>query len=156
VPKRSAGLLLYRDRGHGVEVLLVHLGGPYWAGRDDGAWTVAKGEYGPGEDPAAAAEREFAEELGSPPPPGRRLDLGELRQSGGKWTRLWALSGDLDVDTVHSNTFEMQWPPRSGKQVSFPEVDRAAWFALPQARTKLLASLTPFLDRLVGELGIRW
>lgn len=150
MPKHSAGLLLYRDRGGGLEVLLVHLGGPYWAERDDGAWTVPKGEHEQGEDPAATAEREFAEELGCPPPTGARLDLGEVRQSGGKLTRLWALRGDLDVSCVHSNSFEMEWPPRSGRRASFPEVDRAAWFAVPEARSKLLASLTPFLDRLVA------
>ncbi len=149
MPKRSAGLLLYREGAGAVEVLLVHLGGPYWWGRDDGAWSVPKGEYAEGEDPAAAAEREFAEELGSAPPPGPRRDLGEVRQSGGKWTRLWALRGDFDVETVRSNTFEAQWPPRSGRLRSFPEVDRAGWFTLPEARVKLLASLTPFLDRLV-------
>jgi predicted NUDIX family NTP pyrophosphohydrolase len=152
VPKRSAGLLLYRDPGGGIEVLLVHLGGPLWARRDEGAWTVPKGEHSDAEDPAAAAEREFAEELGSPPPAGDRRDLGEVRQSGGKWTRLWALRGDFDVSTVKSNNFEMEWPPRSGRLRSFPEVDRARWFALPEARTKLLSSLTPFLDRLATSL----
>ena len=155
MPKHSAGLLLYRGSGHGLEVLLVHLGGPYWAKRDDGAWTVPKGEYEQGDDPKAAAQREFAEELGSAPPAGRLLDLGEVRQSGGKWTRLWALYGDLDVTVVHSNSFEMEWPPHSGRRSSFPEVDRAAWFTLPEARTKLLSSLTPFLGRLVAQLGTK-
>ena len=153
MPKHSAGLLLYRGSGHGLEVLLVHLGGPYWAKRDVGAWTVPKGEYEQGDDPKAAAQREFAEELGSAPPAGRLLDLGEVRQSGGKLTRLWAVSGDLDVDAVRSNSFEMQWPPHSGQRAMFPEVDRAAWFALPAARTKLLASLRPFLERLEEQLG---
>jgi len=152
VPKRSAGLLLHRPGPKGAEVLLVHLGGPLWAGRDAGAWTVPKGEYAPDDDPARCAEREFAEEIGRPAPPGARHDLGELRQAGGKWTRLWALAGDLDVDQVASNSFEIEWPPRSGRRQSFPEVDRAAWFPLEEARGKLLASLVPFLDRLLELL----
>lgn len=148
MPKRSAGLLVYRLRPRGPEVLLVHLGGPFWAGKDDAAWTVPKGEYLPGEDPTACAEREFAEELGTAAPSGARLELGEVRQAGGKWTRLWAVSGDLDVARVTSNTFELEWPPRSGRRRAFPEVDQAAWFELGDARTKLLPSLVPFLDRL--------
>jgi predicted NUDIX family NTP pyrophosphohydrolase len=151
MPKRSAGLLLHRRGGEGLEVLLVHPGGPLWASKDDGAWTVPKGEYADGEDPAATAEREFAEELGSPPPPGPRVDLGEVRQAGGKWTRLWAVEGDLEVSSARSNTFEMQWPPRSGRRASFPEVDRAEWFTVEAARSKLLASLVPFLDRLAAQ-----
>ncbi|HLX87497.1 MAG TPA: NUDIX domain-containing protein [Acidimicrobiales bacterium] len=149
MPKRSAGLLLHRSGAHGPEVLLVHLGGPLWAKKDAGAWTMPKGEYDPGEDPLAAAEREFAEELGQAAPPGPRRDLGEVRQSGGKLTRLWAVEGDLDVAVVHSNTFDMEWPPRSGRRQEFPEIDRAAWFPLDQARQALLTSLVPFLDRLV-------
>lgn len=150
VPKRSAGLLLHRRSGRGTEVLLVHLGGPLWSGKDVGAWTVPKGEYGEGEDPAACAEREFAEELGAAAPPGPRHDLGELRQAGGKWTRLWALQGDFDVASVQSNTFDMEWPPRSGRRAQFPEVDRAGWFTVEEASTKLLVSLVPFLDRLAA------
>lgn len=150
VPKRSAGLLLHRRRGRGTEVLLVHPGGPLWAGKDLGAWTVPKGEYGDDEDAAACAEREFAEELGRPAPAGPRRDLGELRQRGGKWTRLWAVQGDLEVDAVQSNTFEMQWPPGSGRRARFPEIDRAGWFTVEEAGTKLLPSLVPFLDRLAG------
>ena len=153
MPKRSAGLLLHRHGRRGTEVLLVHPGGPLWASKDDGAWTVPKGEYGEHEDPAAAAEREFAEEIGSPPPSGPRVDLGEVRQAGGKWTRLWAVDGDLDLSTVHSNTFDMEWPPRSGRMASFPEIDRASWFTVAEARAKLLASLVPFLDRLVEASG---
>lgn len=153
MPKRSAGILLHRRGAHGTEVLLVHPGGPFWASKDDGAWTVPKGEYGEDEDPGATAEREFAEELGSPPPTGARVDLGEVRQGGGKWTRLWAVDGDLDLASVHSNTFEMQWPPRSGRRASFPEIDRAGWFTVEEARAKLLASLVPFLDRLAGVLS---
>lgn len=153
MPRRSAGLLLHRRGSRGPEVLLVHPGGPLWASKDEGAWTVPKGEYAEGEDQAATAEREFAEELGSPAPPGPRLDLGEIRQAGGKWTRLWAVAGDLDVSTAHSNTFAMEWPPRSGRQQTFPEVDRAGWFTLEEARVKLLASLAPFIDRLAERLG---
>jgi predicted NUDIX family NTP pyrophosphohydrolase len=148
MPRRSAGLLLHRRGPHGLEVLLVHPGGPFWASKDEGAWTVPKGEYAEGEDQAATAEREFAEELGTAAPPGPRLDLGELRQAGGKWTRLWAVAGDLDVSLSRSNTFDMEWPPRSGRQATFPEVDRAGWFTLAEARVKLLPSLVPFLDRL--------
>jgi predicted NUDIX family NTP pyrophosphohydrolase len=152
VPKRSAGLLLYRRRAGRVEVLLVHPGGPLWATKDAGAWSVPKGEHEEDEDPASCAEREFAEELGVSAPPGARHDLGEVRQAGGKQTRLWAAEGDLEVGQVRSNTFEMEWPPRSGRRRSFPEVDRAGWFSLEEARAKLLASLRPFLDRLARAL----
>lgn len=151
MPKRSAGLLVHRRGAAGTEVLLVHPGGPLWANKDLGAWTVPKGEYGPDEDVLAAAEREFVEELGQPAPPGPRRDLGEVRQSGGKWTHLWAVEGDLDVSLVVSNTFDMEWPPRSGRVQRFPEVDRARWASLDAARGLLLASLVPFLDRLGGE-----
>lgn len=153
MPRRSAGLLLHRLGPNGPEVLLVHPGGPLWASKDQGAWTVPKGEYAEGEDEAATAEREFAEELGSAAPPGARFDLGEVRQAGGKRTRLWAVAGDLDVSSVHSNTFAMQWPPRSGREATFPEVDRAGWFTLDEARVKLLPSLVPFVDRLAAHLG---
>ena len=154
MPKRSAGLLVHRTGPDGgPEVLLVHPGGPFWARRDDGAWTVPKGEIEPGEQPMSVAEREFAEELGQPAPPGPRRDLGELRQAGGKWTQLWAVAGDLDVTVVTSNTFELEWPPRSGRIRSFPEIDRASWMAMPEARRKLLASLVPFLDRLLESLA---
>ena len=151
--KRSAGLLLHRAGATGVEVLIVHPGGPYWARRDEGAWTVPKGEYDEDEDPAAVAEREFAEEIGVPAPGGPRRDLGELRQAGGKRTRLWALEADLDVSSVTSNTFEIEWPPRSGRTAAFPEIDAALWAPLPAARAKLLASLVPFLDRLLALLA---
>jgi predicted NUDIX family NTP pyrophosphohydrolase len=151
MPKRSAGLLLHRPAPDGrLEVLLVHPGGPLWARRDDGAWTLPKGEYGAGEDPLEVAEREFAEELGQRPPDGVRVDLGELRQAGGKLTRCWAVAGEVDVAVVTSNTFDLEWPPRSGRIQAFPEIDRAEWMALADARRKLLASLVPFLDRLVA------
>lgn len=147
MPKRSAGLLLFRRRGS-TEVLLVHPGGPFWAKRDDGAWSVPKGEVGPDEDPLAVAIREFREELGQDPPNARSRALGEIGQPGGKRVEVWAVEGDLDVDIVRSNTFEMEWPPGSGRTSEFPEVDRAAWFDLAAARSKLLAGQRGFLDRL--------
>ena len=125
MPAQSAGLLPYRfDGGRILEVLVVHPGGPFWAKKDDGAWSVAKGEYEPGQDPQEAANREFAEELGQECPAGPRIDLGELRQPSGKLVRVWAVEGDLDVENVISNEFEMEWPPRSGKMAPWPEVDR--------------------------------
>lgn len=150
---RSAGILLHRSGPAGPEVLLVHPGGPYWARKDDGAWSIPKGEVGEGEDARACALREFAEELGTPPPEGELTPLGEVRQRGGKRVEAWALAGDLDPATVRSNTFTMEWPPRSGVRREFPEVDRAAWFALPAARVKLLAAQAPLLDRLDTFLG---
>jgi predicted NUDIX family NTP pyrophosphohydrolase len=151
--QRSAGILLYRRGGDGVEVLLVHPGGPFFARRDDGAWGIPKGLYEDDEEPLAAARREFAEELGSPCPAGEALDLGEVRQKGGKRVMAWAVEGDLDASTITSNTFELEWPPRSGRRESFPEVDRAAWFTLDAARVKLLAAQVEFLDRLAERLG---
>jgi predicted NUDIX family NTP pyrophosphohydrolase len=149
----SAGLLLYREGvSGGVEVLLVHPGGPFWARKDEGSWSIPKGELGEGEDPAARAEVEFAEELGQRAPPGPRLDLGEVRQAGGKRVRAWAVHGDIDARATTSNTFEMEWPPRSGEHRSFPEVDKAAWFSLAEARTKLLAGQLPLLERLESSL----
>jgi predicted NUDIX family NTP pyrophosphohydrolase len=145
----SAGLLLHRGAGDRLEVLLAHMGGPFWAKKDDGAWSIPKGEYEPDEDPLAAARREFTEELGSPPPDGADYrPLGEVRQKNGKVVTAWAVAGDLDVATVVSNTFEVEWPPRSGRRQEFPEVDRAAWFDLAAARPKLVAAQTEFLDRL--------
>ena len=152
MPKTSAGLLVYRSAATGLEVLLVHPGGPYWAKRDDGAWSLPKGEYDTGEDPAQVAIREFREELGVDPPRGPALFLGELRQRGGKHVAIWALEGDVDVTDVRSNTFMMQWPPRSGRMQSFPEVDRARWFGLDDARRKLLSGQVGFLDRLSALL----
>jgi predicted NUDIX family NTP pyrophosphohydrolase len=150
MPKRSAGLLLYRrvEEG-GLEVLLVHPGGPYWAKRDDGAWSVPKGELEEGEDPLDAAIREFREELGSHPPTDRPpVFLGEVRQSSGKLVSAWALEGDLDAGAVSSETFTMEWPPRSGRQSEFPEIDRAAWFGLDEARKRINPAQAAFLDRL--------
>jgi predicted NUDIX family NTP pyrophosphohydrolase len=149
---RSAGLLLYRADPDGVRVLLAHMGGPYWASKDARAWTIPKGEYEPDEDPLAAARREFEEELGSTPPTGAAArELGEIRQSGGKVVLAWAVPGDFDVTTVQSNTFELEWPPRSGKTRTFPEIDRAAWFDLDTARQKIVAGQVPFLDRIADR-----
>jgi len=150
----SAGLLLYRENAAGeIEVLLVHPGGPFWARKDAGAWSIPKGEYGERDDPAARAEEEFAEELGRRAPAGPRIDLGEVRQAGGKRVRAWAVRGDFDTRRATSNSFEMEWPPRSGEQRSFPEVDKAAWFSLDEARVKVLAGQLPLLDRLDASIG---
>lgn len=149
---RSAGLLLHRRVGGALEVLLVHPGGPVWARRDAGAWSIPKGEYAPEEEPLAAARREFAEELGSAPPEGETIELGEVRQKSGKRVRAWAIAGDLEPDRIHSNRFTMQWPPRSGRMQEFPEVDRAAWFGLERAREKINPAQVALVDRLVAEL----
>jgi predicted NUDIX family NTP pyrophosphohydrolase len=145
--KRSAGLLLYRERGGRLEVLLVHPGGPYWAKKDAGAWTIPKGEIGEGEDPLAAARREFEEETGMPAS-GDVVALTPCRQPGGKLVLAWALRGDLDAAAVRSNTFTLEWPPRSGRRQEFPEVDRAAWLSVDEAREKILRGQAPFLDDL--------
>jgi predicted NUDIX family NTP pyrophosphohydrolase len=147
-PRRSAGILLHRDAGGGIEVLLVHPGGPFWARRDAGVWSIPKGEYSDGEDPLDAARREFAEELGSRAPDGDPADLGEIRQKSGKVVHGWALAGDLDPVTIQSNTFTLEWPPRSGRMTEFPEVDRAEWFGLDRAREKINPAQAAFLDRL--------
>lgn len=149
----SAGLLLFRRAADGtLEVFLAHPGGPFWARKDAGAWSIPKGEHDPAEQPWDAAAREFAEEIGVAAPPGRRLDLGEVRQPGGKRVTAYAVEADLRIDAVRSNLFEMEWPPRSGALQSFPEVDRAEWFALDEARVKLLKGQAPFLDRLIDQL----
>ncbi|MFI1561536.1 NUDIX domain-containing protein [Streptomyces sp. NPDC020490] len=147
--RHSAGLLLYRRTGEGLEVLLGHMGGPFFARRDAGAWTVPKGEYEPGEESAReAARREFQEELGLPPPDGEAVPLGEVRQSGGKVVTAWAVEADLDPATVVPGTFRMEWPPGSGRPAEFPELDRVAWFALERAREVIVKAQTAFLDRL--------
>lgn len=148
---RSAGVLLYRRRPS-LEVLIAHLGGPFWVRKDERAWTFPKGLCDEGEDEFAGALREFAEEIGSPAPAADYLDLGTVRQST-KYVRLWAGEGDLDVSTVVSNTFEMEWPPRSGQIQAFPEIDRAEWVAPDVARVKLVASQIPFVDRLLDALN---
>jgi predicted NUDIX family NTP pyrophosphohydrolase len=146
MPRTSAGIALYRRRPSGLEVLLVHPGGPFWATRDEGAWSFPKGEFSD-EDPLACALRELAEETGCRPP-GQPRPLGEVKQKGGKVVHLWAVEGDCDVTAFRSNTFTMEWPPKSGRRATFPEVDRAEWFALAEARRKLLESQRAFLDRL--------
>jgi predicted NUDIX family NTP pyrophosphohydrolase len=148
----SAGVLLFRRARGRLELLIVHPGGPMWARRDEGAWSLPKGEITPGEDPLAAARREFAEELGSPAPAGDPLALGEVRLKSGKRVVAWALEGDLDADAIRSNTFEMQWPPRSGQTREFPEVDRAAWLEPEVARVKLNPAQAELVDRLVDML----
>jgi predicted NUDIX family NTP pyrophosphohydrolase len=145
---RSAGLLLHRRAADELEVLLVHPGGPFWVRRDAGAWSIPKGEYAQDEDPLAAARREFEEELGSAPPSGEPTDLGEIRQRSGKRVRAWALAGDFDATTATSNTFTMEWPPRSGRMTEFPEVDRAQWFPVAQARAMIVPAQEELLDRL--------
>jgi predicted NUDIX family NTP pyrophosphohydrolase len=151
--RQSAGLLVYRRRSDGLQVLLVHPGGPIWARRDAGAWSIPKGEYESGEEPFAAARREFAEELGVAPPDGEPLDLGEITQKSGKRVRAWALPGEVDTGAIKSNTFALEWPPRSGQVRQFPEVDRAQWFGLAEAREKINPAQTALLDRLAAELG---
>jgi len=159
----SAGLLLYRrgnpdgpDGADGrdvVEVLLAHMGGPFWARKDDGAWSIPKGEYEPGEDPFAAAKREFEEELGSPPAQCLYRGLGTVSQPGGKQVTAWAAEADFDPAGAVSNTFELEWPRGSGRLQSFPEVDRVGWFTPEVARTKLVRGQQPLIDRLLQTLG---
>ncbi|OBA74534.1 NTP pyrophosphohydrolase [Mycobacterium sp. 1554424.7] len=149
MPTLSAGVLLYRARDGVVEVLIAHPGGPFWARKDDGAWSIPKGEYTDGEDPWTVARREFLEELGLPVPPGPRLDFGPLKQPSGKVVTAFAVEADLDVTETHSNTFQLEWPKGSGKVREFPEVDRVGWFTVAQARAKLLKGQRPFLDRLM-------
>ena len=152
MPKTSAGLLLYRRAAGGIEVFLVHPGGPFWAKKDAGAWSIPKGEYVPGEDPLDAARREFAEEIGIAPD-GEFVEHGMVKQAGGKIVTGWAFEGDCDADAIRSNTFALEWPPRSGRQQEFPEVDRAGWFGLEAAREKLNPAQGAFLDRLRDLLG---
>jgi predicted NUDIX family NTP pyrophosphohydrolase len=154
MPKTSAGLLLYRVTG-GVEVLLAHPGGPFWSRKDEGVWTVPKGEYEPGEDAFSAARREFHEETGHLPPDGDAIDLGALVQPSRKVVTVWALEGDLDVSRAVSNTFEMEWPRGSGRMREFPEVDRVEWAGVAEARRRLLKGQVPFLDRLLEALAAR-
>lgn len=153
MPKLSAGLLLYRVVEGVLEVLLGHPGGPFWARRDDGAWSIPKGEYSPEEDPWAAAQREFAEELGSPVPPGEPLRLEPVKQAGGKVVTVFAVRGNLDPETAVSNTFTLEWPKDSGRLREFPEIDRVAWFPVEDARTKLIAGQRPVLDQLAAAVG---
>jgi predicted NUDIX family NTP pyrophosphohydrolase len=155
--KRSSGILLYRDRDDGTtEFLLVHPGGPYWARRDDGAWSIPKGGIEAEEDSRTAALRELDEELGAAAPEldaGELIELGSIRQRAGKVVDAWGAEGDFDPAALDSNTFEMEWPPRSGREIEFPEVDRADWFDLEGARRKLLPAQSELLDRLLEQLG---
>ncbi|UFR05951.1 NUDIX domain-containing protein [Streptomyces sp. Go40/10] len=146
--KRSAGLLLFRHTDHGLEVLLGHMGGPLWAKKDTGAWTVPKGEYDPAEPAWEAARREFREELGLEPPDGEAVPLGEVVQRNGKIVTAWAVAADLDPETITPGTFTMEWPPRSGRTQEFPELDRVAWFGLDRARAVIVTAQAAFLDRL--------
>lgn len=151
MPKLSAGVLLYRIRDGVVEGLIAHPGGPFWARKDDGAWSIPKGEYSDGEDPWAAARREFSEELGLALPEGPRIDLGTLKQPSGKVVTAFAVLGDLDVTDTRSNTFELEWPKGSGAMREFPEVDRVGWFPVAQARSKLLKGQRAYLDLLMAR-----
>lgn len=150
--KLSAGILMYRGEGPLLEVLLVHPGGPFWAKKVEGAWSIPKGEYEAGENPLEVAKREFAEELGAAPPPGNYRALGDIGQPSGKLVTAFAVAGDFDPARLKSNHFEMEWPPKSGKMQSFPEVDRAAWFGIDEARMKMLPGQAPFIDRLLASL----
>ena len=150
--KRSAGILLFRRATGPVEVLLVHPGGPFWSKKDDGAWFMPKGELEPDEEPLSAARREFREELGSEPPAGELLSLGTIKNKSGKLIYGWALEGTLDLSTFRSNTFSLEWPPRSGKMKDFPEVDRAAFYSLAVAVEKLHEAERPLLERLAALL----
>src|SRR5262245_39278169 len=151
MPQHSAGIVLYRRSGHRFEVLLVHPGGPFWANKDDGAWSIPKGGYQPGEDAFAAALREFEEETGARPE-GEALALGAFRQSAVKIVEAWAIEGTFDPHRLKSNTFAMEWPPRSGRISQFPEVDRAAWFTPEVAVRKILKGQRPILDALIERL----
>lgn len=152
--KTSAGLLLYRRRGADVEVLLGHMGGPFWARKDEGAWSLPKGEYdAASEDALAVARREFEEEMGSPPPAVLFVELGETRQAGGKLVTVWAAEGDFDAASAVSNSFALEWPKGSGRIRHFPEIDRAGWFPIEEARPKMVQGQRVFLDRLLARLA---
>ena len=151
--KTSAGILLYRRGEAGLEVLIGHMGGPYWEHRDESAWSIPKGEMREGENTLEVAKREFEEELGSPPPEEPYLELGEVRQASGKRVVVFAAQGNLDAESIRSNSFEMEWPRGSGQLGEFPEIDRAAWLAPAEAREKLIPAQAPFLDRLESAVG---
>jgi predicted NUDIX family NTP pyrophosphohydrolase len=154
MPQQSAGIVLFRRRDEAVEFLLVHPGGPFWRNKDDGAWSIPKGLYGPGEDPLAAARREFCEETGSSVD-GVFIDLGPFKQPGGKVVAAFAVEGDFDPASLASNTFALEWPPRSGRMQDFPEVDRAGWFAADEAMRKITKGQVPVLRALVARLAAR-
>lgn len=153
MPKQAAGILLYRHTARGLELLLAHPGGPLWSRKDVGAWTIPKGQFGTDEDTLAAARREFAEEMGSPAA-GHFTPLGSIRQPSGKIVHAFTAESDFDVSTVRSNLFTLEWPPRSGKHEQFPEVDRAAWFSIEEARKRILKGQEPFIDRLLALLKV--
>jgi predicted NUDIX family NTP pyrophosphohydrolase len=153
--KQSAGILLYRGRGPALRLMLVHPGGPFWAKKDGGAWSIPKGEYEEGDDPLLVASREFGEELGSPAPAGDAIELGDLVQPSRKVVTAFALEGDFDPSRLKSNLFELEWPPKTGRLQSFPEVDRAEWFTVEEARDKILPGQRPFIDRLLERLGMK-
>lgn len=150
--KQSAGLLVYRIQNGTVEVLLVHPGGPFWAKKDAGAWSIPKGEFMEGVEPLLAAKREFKEETGYQAPAGEMGGIGSVKLSSGKTIFAWTVAGDIDAKAIKSNMFELEWPPRSGNKQEFPEVDRAGWFTLPTAAEKLHKGQVPFLERLVEQL----
>jgi predicted NUDIX family NTP pyrophosphohydrolase len=152
--KISAGILLYRARGGAIEVFLVHPGGPYWHGKDVGAWSIPKGELEAGDEPLATARREFEEETGSPVS-GEFVPLAPLKQPSGKLVHAWAVSGHIDASSITSNTFSMEWPPRSGKFAQFPEVDRGGWFTIPIAKEKIQSGQRGFIDQLQELLAPR-
>ena len=152
MPKLSAGLLLYRLVDGNLEVLIGHPGGPFWARKDDGAWSIPKGEYAEGEDPWTVAQREFTEELGKTPPEGLRVEFAPVKQPSGKVITVFAVCGDLDLEGTFSNTFELEWPKGSGVVKEYPEIDRVGWFSVAQARSKLLKGQRPFLDHLIAAV----
>ena len=154
MPKTSAGLLMYRRRADALQVLLVHPGGPFFRNKDDGAWTIPKGEAAPGEDLLATAQREFEEELGVRLT-GHFVPLAPVKQKGGKTVHAWAVEGDLDPASIRSNMFTMEWPPKSGKQVEFPEIDRAAFFDLTAARKKINAAQVTLLDEIITLVKVQ-
>ena len=155
MPRKSAGLLIYREAAHGsgIQVLLVHPGGPFWRNKDSGAWTIPKGEFDDDEEPLEAAKREFTEELGSLPPGGEYFPLKPIKQKSGKIVHAWAVEGNFDPATLKSNTFSCEWPPKSRRMQEFPEVDRAAWFAPDEAKRKILLAQSALIDQLLELLG---
>ena len=152
--KQSAGVLLYRFKDRELQVLIAHPGGPFFAKKDNGNWSIPKGLYEDDEDPFEAAKREYEEEIGAPVPSGPYLELGEIKRKDGKTICAWAAEGDVDESKVKSNTFEMEWPPRSGKKQEFPEIDKALWFNLDSASQKLQPAQVEFLKRLAGQLDV--
>ena len=153
MPKLSAGILMFRKAGTTLEVFLVHPGGPFWRNKDAGAWSIPKGEYNEGDDPLEAAKREFREETGASVE-GDFLPLGQVKQAGGKIVTAWAIEGQRSPDAIRSNTFSMEWPPKSGRQQEFPEVDRAAWFSVENAKERIFKGQLEFLNRLATQVAV--